>query len=253
MKRLGILGACLVAAFSISAVATATEELPEIGRCAKPAGAATHRYATSNCTLKSEGESTGKYEWEPGPGAKASFTSTAEATELETVGKTKLKCHGGTAKGELTGPKTDTATITFTECEYGGVVCSTPGAGTGELVTSQLAGTLGYISGAGTGKPVVGIRLAPVTGTQFAGVECGGVAVSISGSVVGLLTAQINKMSLTSTLKFKATAGKQSPEALEGGATSVLSATAGSEAEQAGLTTSESNANEELLEVKATT
>jgi hypothetical protein len=255
MRRIGILGLSLAAIFGMTAVATATEELPEIGRCVKLAGAATHKYAGATCTVKSEGENTGKFEWEPGPGPKPGFTSTTELTELETVGKAKLTCGAGSATGQFTGPKTDRVTITFTACEYGapgGVSCKTPGASAGEVVTNTLEGTLGYISGGGTMKPTVGMRLAPVSGTQFASLECSGTTVTLAGSAIGTITAEINKMTLTSHLKFKQTKGIQSPEAFEGAATSVLTAKSGAEAEQAGLSVIEMNTNEELLEVKAT-
>jgi hypothetical protein len=251
MKRVGIFAVCLVAVFAVSTVATATEELPEIGRCVRVAGLATHRYATASCTTKSEGENTGKFEWEPGPGPNPGFTSTAEASVLETVGKTTMRCHAGTAKGEFTGPRTDIATITFTGCELGSAPCQTPGAREGEVITNQLEGGVGYISAAGTTKPVVGMRLAPAGDREFASVECSGTVVTVSGSIIGTVTGAINRMTLASWLKFKAAKGKQIPEQLEGGPTSVLRATAGTEGEQAGLTTSEANSNEEAIEVKA--
>jgi hypothetical protein len=251
MKRLVIFAVCLAAVFAVSTVATATEELPEIGRCVRVAGLATHRYATANCTTKSEGENTGKFEWEPGPGPNPGFTSTAEASVLETVGKTTMRCHAGTAKGEFTGPRTDIATITFTGCELGSASCQTPGAREGEVTTNQLEGGIGYISGGGTIKPVVGMRLAPAAGSEFASAECSGVVVTVAGSVIGTVSGAINRMTLATWLKFKASRGKQIPEQLEGAAPSVLRATAGTESEQAGLTTSESNTNEEATEVKA--
>jgi hypothetical protein len=254
MKRFGILAVSLIAVFALTTVATATEELPEIGRCVKVAGAATHRYATGTCTTKSEDENTGKYGWEAGPGHNPGFTATAEASYLETVGKTSMKCHAGTAKGDFTGPRSDLATITFTGCEYGsptGIECHTPGARAGEVVTNTLEGGIGYISGGGTTKPVVGMRLAPATGTQFASVECSGITVTLSGSVIGTVAGAIDKMTLTTSLKFKAAKGKQIPEQLEDGAPSVLSAAAGAETEQTGLTSDESNTNEEPIEVKA--
>src|ERR1700730_4354852 len=137
MGRVGILAVCLVGVFAVTTVATATDELPEIGRCVKAGGAATHRYANATCTTKSAGENTGRYEWKAGPGPYRRFSATAEASYLETVGKTTLKCHAGTARGEFTGPRTDVATITFTGCEYGsatGVGCHTPGANAGEVL-----------------------------------------------------------------------------------------------------------------------
>jgi hypothetical protein len=254
MKRVGVLAVCLIAVFAASTVATATDELPEIGRCLKVAGVATHRYATGSCTTRSEGENTGRYEWKAGPGPNPGFTGTAETSYLETVGKTTLQCHAGTARGQFTGRRTDVATITFTGCESGsptGIECRTPGAKAGEVVTSRLQGSIGYISGAGTTKAVVGMRLAPAAGTQFASVECSGMTVTLSGSVIGTVTGAINRMTLSTRLKFKAVKGKQIPERLEGGGTSVLSAAAGAEAEQAGLTSNESNINEEPIEVKA--
>src|SRR2546423_15629010 len=102
MKRLGILTVCVVAVFALTAVATATEELPEIGRCVKIAGTASHRWANAACTTRSEGENTGKYEWEPGPGPNPGFSSTAEATELETVAKSKAQGSAAPAQGEFT-------------------------------------------------------------------------------------------------------------------------------------------------------
>jgi hypothetical protein len=251
MKRFGILGLCFVAVFATTAVATATEELPELGRCVKLAGA-THKYTDAVCTVKSTGENTGQYEWEPGPGTKAAFSTTDEASTLETVGKVTLKCKAGTAKGQFTGPKTDTVTITFTGCVYGTseFTCHSSGAKEGEVVTNKLEGRLGFISGGGTGKPTVGTRLAPASGTQFASVECMGSTITLTGSVIAAVTADIDKMVLNSTLKFTQSGGKQNPEQFEGGATSVLKAKSSTE-EQAGLATKESNTNEELLEVKA--
>jgi hypothetical protein len=55
MKRLGILTLCVVTVFALTAVATATDELPEIGRCVKSAGTATHKWANAACTIRSEG------------------------------------------------------------------------------------------------------------------------------------------------------------------------------------------------------
>jgi hypothetical protein len=254
MKRLGILTLCVITVFALTAVATATDELPEIGRCVKIAGTATHKWANASCTIRSEGENTGKYEWDPGPGPKPGFTSTAEATELETVAKSKVKCSAATAKGEFTGPKSDAATIIFTGCEYGtapGLPCQTPGSQEGEVATSRLEGALGYISGGGTAKPSVGMRLSPAPGMPFASVECGGVTLTLAGSVIGTIAGSVNKMSQTSSLKFRQGKGKQIPEQFEGAPPSVLSATAGAEPEQAGMSTLESNTNEEPLEVKA--
>jgi hypothetical protein len=255
MKRVAIFAVCLLGALSVSTAATATDELPEIGRCIKVAGAASHRYANAACTTVSKGEDAGRYEWESGPGPKRGFTATAEASELETVGKVSIDCHAGSAQGEFTGPRSDEATITFTGCEYGapsGTPCQTPGSSSGEIVTSALEGGIGFVSGGGTSKPVVGLRLAPASGTQFAAVECSGITVTLTGAVIGELTSgSTDRMLLSSSLKFKASLGRQAPTQLENGAVSVLSTNSGTESEQAGLTATETTTSEEPLEVRA--
>jgi hypothetical protein len=58
-------------------------------------------------------------------------------------------------------------------------------------------------------------------------------------------------MAVTSGLKLKASKGRQIPEHLEDGATSDLSAVVGAQAGQAGLTSAETNTNEEPLEVRS--
>jgi hypothetical protein len=71
------------------------------------------------------------------------------------------------------------------------------------------------------------MRLTPASETRFASVECSGIAVSLSGSVVGTITGAIDRMAVTSGLKLKASKGRQIPEHLEDGGTSVLSVAVG--------------------------
>jgi hypothetical protein len=76
MRRLRILGLCVVAALSISvvAVASASAEAPEYGRCIKKAGKASGEgYSNGSCTTAVS--SGARYEWAPGPGAKNKFSS----------------------------------------------------------------------------------------------------------------------------------------------------------------------------------
>jgi hypothetical protein len=75
MRRIGILGLCVLAALAISsvAVATASAEAPEFGRCIKKAKAEGAGYSDAGCTTAVG--SGAKYEWLSGPGAKAHFTS----------------------------------------------------------------------------------------------------------------------------------------------------------------------------------
>ena len=101
-------------------------------------------------------------------------------------------------------------------------------------------------------RVVVGLRLAPASGTQFAAVECSGITVTLTGAVIGELTSgSTDRMLLSSSLKFKASLGRQAPTQLENGAVSVLSTNSGTESEQAGLTATETTTSEEPLEVRA--
>jgi hypothetical protein len=72
----------------------------------------------------------------------------------------------------------------------------------------------------------------------------------VKGSVIAPIS-KIDAMSKTFSLAYTQSAGKQSPEQFEGGSKDTLTATLGSGAEQAGLSTTEKITNEESLEIKA--
>ena len=55
---------------------------PELGRCIKKALAGGAGYSNATCTTTTSG-STAKYEWQPGPGSKPSFTSTEGLSTFE--------------------------------------------------------------------------------------------------------------------------------------------------------------------------
>ncbi len=78
MRRLRMLSVCLIAAFFVGAVASATAsaEAPEFGRCVKKAKAEGTGFEDSGCVTEASG-SGAKFEWVPGPGAKNKFTSVA--------------------------------------------------------------------------------------------------------------------------------------------------------------------------------
>jgi hypothetical protein len=223
--------------------ASPAEELPEVGRCIKlkkPTG----KYTTAGCTTKSAGENTGSYEWEFEPGAARAFTFKNGAATLETVGKVLIKCTENTYSGEYTGSKTATVKLKLGGCEPTnriGIKCQSQEAQAGEIDTNALVGQLGFISGGG--EPTVGMALAPTALAQpyVAQFHCGEVPVSITGSVIASYTAS-----------FKATAGKQLPEAFEGGKAELLSMAIGaSTPEQTGFKAADKATNQESLEIKA--
>jgi hypothetical protein len=229
------------------------EELPEIGRCSK-LKKATGKYLTAGCTTKSEGEDTGSYEWSFEPGAARSFTFKNGSATLETVAKVQIKCAENTYSGEYTGSKTATVDLKLTGCEPMnrlGIKCESQGAASGEVVLDTLEGRLGFIQ-AGS-EPTVGLALRPTSASApyVAQFHCGEVPVALTGAVIAGYTA-VNKMVASFTVSFKATAGKQTPEALEGGTPEVLSMAIGeAAAEQTGLKAADKASNQESLEIKA--
>jgi hypothetical protein len=259
MKRIRIIGACLIASVALSAVAsgTASAEPPEIGRCVPAESVQEGKktvysgmYASPHCTRVKPAHD-GKYEWLPGPGANNKFFGEGEDPVLETVSGAKVSCGSLVAKGEYTGPKTEKLTISFEICEDAAKrPCQTTPAHEGEITgLATLEGTLAYVNAA---KHRAGWDLKPEGSSKLLFTYyCGKfpeVVHTVEGSVIGeaksgFFSGDINKMSLHGAIKFNASHGKQLPEAFEGQPTDTLTtAASGLEtkaAEQTGLTTFE--------------
>jgi hypothetical protein len=239
------------------------QEIPLLGRCTKVVGVKEGKiivyggkYSSSNCVTEAvESLKPGKYEWAAGPGPHPKFTGTIGVTTLETVGKTKVVCTSGSSQGEYTGVKTETASFTFTGCESAAVPCQSPSAGPGEIRTSSLVGTLGFIKDTEPLKPIVGFDYKPGTsGAHVTTFTCGGLSETVDGSVIGSVTA-LNKTTVNASLTFKAAKGLQSPEGFEEEPKDVLSTTltngSGTSVEQSGLKDKAAIISEEPIEVKA--
>ncbi len=165
---------------------TISTTLPELGRCLA-LGKATGRYLTARCTTTSAGDDTGRYEWSPGPGTAATFTSTSGAAILETVAKARVSCLGTTYSGEYTGPRTATVHMTLTGCELtnrSASKCESSGAHPGEVDLNTLEGRLGLIKGGS--KPQAGMAFTPEASAQpyVAQFNCGGTPVSVTGDMI---------------------------------------------------------------------
>jgi hypothetical protein len=234
--------------------------LPEIGRCVKAeatkvGGEVRYNggYTFSDCVLENYLH-TGKFEWLPGPGSKRKFSGSGGTTKLETVGGAKVKCAGVANNGEYMGTKTATVTLRLTGCEMTGKgVCQSAGAVAGEIVTSPLAGELGFIRDEfkeATAFTSVGLDLKHQP--SILTVECGAskAPVTVTGSVIGQI-APFDKMTTSFSLKFSQSAGKQIPEQFEGGVKDTLTANLASGAEEAGLAGADKFTNEEKLQIKA--
>ncbi len=284
MKRIKIVAPCLLVACALAGAgaSSAAAALPELGRCVKTMGVVegkrTHysgAYTNKNCTHLSATHK-GPFEFEPGPGAKNKFFATGiepEPTLVTTTGAT-VTCSSLTLKGgEYTGPKTAKVSEVFFEgCQSEGVNCRST-VSEGEIKGTEFTMELGVISSAGT-KPVVGWDLKK-EGVAFS-YTCGKLpevrsVQTLEGSVIAPLKSgtewDVNRMSIKALLLFKAPAGKQLPEAFEGGANDTLKNTTITEGltkteAQAGLTNNleiesglgelgiENPENQEPLEIK---
>jgi hypothetical protein len=228
MDRIRIVGLAMVAALALGAfAASSASALPELGRCVAKAGG---KYKDSNCTEKATG---GSFEFVKNA-IKKKFTSEGGEGVLETVSGNTVKCTKETAVGEYLEKGTTPSTkevhhvvATFTGCSAPalGLSCKTAGHAEGEIVTNELEGKMGYISGKGTKTPVVGQELKPgktAPGKLFAKFECGpGLAIIEVGKGTVAPTgndciiapiAPVNVMALTATETYSGSAGKQNPE-----------------------------------------
>jgi hypothetical protein len=254
MKRMRIMGLCLVVAFAMSAVAatSAFATAPEFGRCVAKAGG---KFSDSGCTK--EVASKGKFEWEPGAGAKNTFTSKMNAgtlATLETVKGTKITCKEESSPGEIKNAKEVAGVVAkFNGCETSGLKCSSAGKAEGEIVTASLEGVVGVEKvGLKPSANKLAEELHAPAGSKVATFSCAGVPVEVKGSVLHPITA--NKMLSTSTEKFSAAKGEQKPDkfAGEGVDAHILeSNTAGGEFEEAGQTITSTVTFGEKIEVNS--
>lgn len=198
MKRIRIVGLALVAVFAMSVVASS----------ASAAGPVFYTKAELGSVAPS----------------KIPFTATVGAAFLEgKTSKSKISCtdtagKGSGAVGETVSAKiTENNVTTFTECETGGIPCTSAGQASGIIVTKALKGFLGDVA---LGK-TAGVRLYSQSEGRGAGklaeFECGaGVAkVVVTGSVIGALsgssgkTVAEGKFAATQKLTFTEAGGAQ--------------------------------------------
>ncbi len=222
---------------------------PEYGRCLK-VSKNTGKYANAGCTSAGGKDD---YEWLQGvPRAGFRTKLTSGSVTLETITGSKVTCKGATSAGEYTGDKMVGALVlTLTGCIRASEKCST-GSVAGEVVSEPLGGALGVIElGASANKDNIGLDLSPVGKTgPLMEFSCGAITVSVRGSVIVPVNA--NRMALTQGLKFRASSGKQTPEGFVGAPKDILEASfAGKPFEQAGLTLTTTQTNEEKIEVNS--
>lgn len=239
MKRIRIVGLCLVAVFAFGALyaGAAQASSPEYGQCLPGKKA---EYSNASCTVKSVKPKKGKFEWHPGPAPSCVAQKKGEYTNNScTVKSVKPKkgkfekkpgpgftASGGTATlstpalggpvvcatnatvGTITGVKTDSDVATFTGCETAGKKCKSAGEPSGTITTFALATELT--------EPIPGEvndKFTAVGGpTNFqAEFECEGVQIRTKGFVSGTVTPT-NVMTLTQKAAFGVGKGEQALE-----------------------------------------
>ena len=266
MRRIKIVGLCLVAVFALAAMTagSASATAPEFGRCLKVGTKALSNYDSSKCVkLASEDTGTeaeklakGNYSWFPGVVKNKFTTKIKEATiaTLETVGGTKITCTGETSTGEFINTKeVGKMAVHFTGCETSKLKCESAGKpGEGVINTSPLGGPIGFETiVVPASKDHLANELHSESG-NIAEFSCAGLPVVVKGSVLHKITA--NAMKLTATEKFTASKGKQKPEHFAGGVPKehiLETSTNGGPFEQSGQTITSILTNEEKVEANS--
>jgi hypothetical protein len=196
MKRIRIVGLCLVAVFAVSAVAAASASAypayPEYKICvkAKKVGKTyTGEYTEKACKTKASPAKTGKYEleeWKEGDHwtfASKSKTSTLNVTSTVDIPE-NVVCKKDTAKGEVVfGGYYTEETITFEGCKANGSKTQPcENAGKEKITIGPRLGLLGYLPGEARTEERLNFA---EEARPFATFTCGTETVEVTGEVVG--------------------------------------------------------------------
>lgn len=237
--------------------ANAGASVPELGRCVRQM-TKTNVWKTGTCTTESVNDSTGRYEWLPGPGTANRFTGTGSSVVFEEARRLKLDCTGARTEGTFTSAHSvSVSLLTFAGCtdpQLNNTTCETRGHEPGSIANEPLVGGFGYIN---REKLVVGVDLSPAAGASatFTSFGCDDEAakVAATGSVISS-SKPIDKMTSTFTVTLKQRHGVQIPSAFEGADPDTLEAEVNEGPvfiEPAGLETELTDQAEEPIEVKA--
>ncbi len=204
MRRIKVVGLCLVAVFALTAVMASGAQAGQFGKCVKAAKNGkvyTGNYTDKLCSTKAA-EKNGKYEWEA---SKAAIPYTGEGGPSHLKGAAgEIACERGTGTGTIeVGGVNGKGTDVFIGCKLKPfeLVCKSYGAKEGEIVTYELA--TAFIDHGEKGlsgkEPAVGevweqntndgTHTDPVFGPGpfLASFECGGIPFAVTGSVSGVV------------------------------------------------------------------
>jgi len=203
MRRIKVVGLCLVAVFALAAVMASGAQAGQWGTCGKAAKEGkkyTGNYTDKLCSTKSATKE-GKYEWVPNA---ATIPLSGESGPTHLKGEAgEIACTHATGTGTIEGATKGTATDTFFGCKLKPfeLACKSYGAAEGEIVTYELATVMidhgekglsgkepaeGEVWQQNTNK---GTHTDPVfgPGPWLASFECGGIPFAVTGSVSGVV------------------------------------------------------------------
>ena len=234
MRRVRIVGLCLVAVLACGAMLASAAQAAEVGEClklAKVEGVFHGKYVDKSCQVaatplqEAEGKHN-KYEWSPGvSAANASFTGKGQSAEKVGAAGTIACSAKSKLTGEWTGPKTAREQIAFDGCAFKGAIvseCHTPGQEPYVIATSHLQVSLiGHgETGLGGAEPAEGevwSQLLEEPGVYWSEWGCSNakppyepiIRVRESGSLSGVFTpASINLMGRKTTIEFNGVLGE---------------------------------------------
>jgi len=229
MKGMKTMGVCVVAAFAIggTAAVSASAALPEFYECHKGAKGS-GEFSDKKCSMN-VGSGKGAYTLQPGIGKGKAFKGKGGAAKLETVGGAAISCTSSSDSGNLASPTTETnVLISFKKCSLLGKSCST-GTKKGEITSSPLEGTLGYVNKAAGKDGPVYVPSNESEPWSKGTITCTGgsetIKVETTGGVIGVVTGNVNTFNKLSTLDFTENEGKQQFSNFEGGPLEVLEST----------------------------
>jgi hypothetical protein len=225
--------AALAACGALAAAAHATPHFPEFGKCEAVAKGA---YLDAGCTERAATSTSGTFRWVKPLENPETVLSAGGPAVLEDVNGNAVDCESSTSSWKLplrTNYKVIDAVIHFHGCHDPGLAssCHSEGAEPSEVVTGELEGFLGFVSGRETFEPVAGLSLLPMdkkVHKAFGQFKCGIRTITIGsrhggGQSVISTIAPLNTMTSTFTRDYATSGvGVQAIERFQGGTLDIL-------------------------------
>jgi hypothetical protein len=220
MRRIKVMGLCLVAVAALASVAVSSASAaPELYECAKAAKVGktyTGNYNNKSCS-EPNSKNEGKYQLQPGIGKAKAFKGSGKVATLHTpaIGG-EVACKTNKSSGKNSSTTHQSGVIAeFKTCTSLGKKCTSAGEKAGTIKTNPLEGSFGYISK----SPLkVGVELVGEGGKDSADFTCEGLVIETKGAVIGEITGNINTFNKTTSNIFAVTGeGFQSVKNFEGG------------------------------------